>query len=160
MKAEQRRCVRECPVPAESGGGVAVEEEVQKGGGGGAAAAACVTAAGIEVCMLHAKKATNAEEGGMGDVALHKMPCVGLVAEEGMELVVAAVRVLAGPVGMKGGVNVMGWGVGGERACGQSSGGAPGAALGGDCSDGGMEGGRDGCKEAGRAGESHGVEGG
>ena len=31
-----------------------------------------------------------------------------------MELVVPAMRVLAGPVGVEGGVNVMGWDVGGE----------------------------------------------
>ena len=160
MKAEQRGCGRERPARAESGGGGAVEEEVQKGGGGGTAAAACVAAAGIEVWVLKAKEAADAEEGGMGDVTLHELPRVGLVAEEGVELVVAAVRVLTGPVGVEGGVNVMGWGVGGERACGQSPGGAPGATLGSDCSDGGVEGGRDGCKEAGRAEESHGVQGG
>ena len=144
----------------ESGGGGAVEEEVQKGGGGGTAAAAHVPAAGIEVWVLQAKEATNAEEGGVGAVALHEMPCVGLVAEKGVELVVAAMRVLADPVCAEGGDDVVGWGVGGERVCGPGPGGAPGATLGGDCGDGGMEGGRDGCKEAGRAGESHGVEGG
>ena len=69
----------------------------------------------------------------------------------------AAVRVLVGPVGVEGRVNVVDWGVGGECVCNQSPGGAPGAALGGNCGDGGMEGGRDGGKEAGRAGESHGV---
>ena len=160
MKAEQRGCGRERPARAESGGGGAVEEEVQKGGGGGTAAAACVAAAGIEVWVLKAKEAADAEEGGVGDVTLHELPHLGLVAEEGVELVVAAVRVLTGPVGVEGGVNVMSRGVGGERACGRGPGGAPGAALGGDCSDGGVEGGRDGCKEAGRAGESQGVQGG
>ena len=100
MEVEQRGCRRECPACAKSGGGRAVKEEVQKGGGGCATAAARVAAAGIEVWVLQAKEATNTGEGGMGDVALHKMPCLGLVAKEGVELVVAAVRVLAGPVGV------------------------------------------------------------
>ena len=160
MKVEQRGCGRERPARAKSGGGGAVEEEVQKGGGGGTAAAACVAAAGIEVWVLKAKEAADAEEGGVGDVTLHELPCVGLVAEEGVELVVVAVWVLVGPMGEEGRVNVMSWGMGGERACGQSPGGAPGAALGGNCGGSSVEGGRDGCKEVGRVGESHGVEGG
>ena len=76
-----------------------------------------------------------------------------------MELVVAAVRVLVGPVCVEGGVDVVGWGVGRERVCGRSPSGAPGTALGGNCGDGGVEGGRDGGKEVGPAGENHGVEG-
>ena len=80
MKAEQRGCGRERPALVESGGGGAVEEEVQKGGSGGAAAAAPPPRGG-EVWVLQAKEAADAEEVGMGDVALHKMPHVGLVAE-------------------------------------------------------------------------------
>ena len=71
MKAEQRGCRRERPARAESGGGGAVEEKVQKGGGGGTAAAACVAAAGVEVWVLKAKKVADAEEGGVGNAALH-----------------------------------------------------------------------------------------
>ena len=96
----------------------------------------------------------------MGDVALHEKPCVGLVAEKGVELMVAAVRVLESPVCMEGGVDAVGWGMGGECVCSQSPSRAPGAALGSDCGDGGMEGGRYGGKEAGCVGEGHGVEGG
>ena len=98
MEADHRGCGGECPARAESGCGGAVEEKVQKRGGGGATAAACVAAAGVEVWVLQAKEASNAEEGSVGDVALHEKPCVGLVAEKGMELVVATVRVLANPV--------------------------------------------------------------
>lgn len=152
VEVEHRGCGGECQAHAESSGDGAVEEEVQEGGGGGTTAAACVVATGVEVWVLQAKEVTDVEEGGVGDLALHEKPCVGLVTKKGVELVVAAMRVLESPVCMEGRVNMVGWGVGGERVCGRSPGVAPGATLGGDCGDSGMEGGQDGGKEAGHAG--------
>lgn len=73
---------------------------------------ACITATGIEIGVLQAEKVAHMEYVAMGDVALKQCHMWGVVSEEGVELVVSALRLLAGPGEVECGINVVCRGVG------------------------------------------------
>ena len=94
------------------------------------------------VRMLEAEEVADTEGGGVGGMSLHEVLLVGLVAEDGVELVVATSRVLMGLRAVESSVNVVGWGVAGECAGCFGPGSALGATQGSDRMDGVMELGR------------------